>query len=573
MIIFSQKTSEEEMRIKTRLMMANLIIVILLISISLVSYIGLNVSRTTYNTIINESMEDIIILREIQNYFAGQANDERGFLLTGDSKYEEELKAKAQEVDNRIIKLQGIMKEQEEKTLLQGILDSHKSFTDINLKVIRTYLAGNQEQAKNLSFTEGRDIRKGLEDSYNQLVNLELDRKDQKLSDNQVLLSRIAVWSLILSIFSLIIAIFFGQLNSRKITFPLKAITEYSGLLADGKLDFDKQEFNSKDEIGELAQNFTKMIENLKMLVSQIKETATQVSSSSQELSASSKQQAEVINQVAVAIEDVVAGTERQNTAVDETSTAIEQITAAIQEVAASSNEVAGQASETSMAAKKGQEAVDRAVSQMNKIGQVTAEVKASIDQLAVGSKKIGEITDVISGIADQTNLLALNAAIEAARAGEQGRGFAVVAEEVRKLAEQSSEAAKQITVLIDDNQTNIDNAVNSMLASTKDVQTGVEVVTFAGETFVAITNSINQVVNQIQEVSATVEEMASGSQQIVSSVKNIENISKENLGQSQTVTAAVEEQNASIDQIAVSSQGMAQMAQELLVAVNKFTL
>jgi methyl-accepting chemotaxis protein len=566
-------TGDEKMKIKTRLLMTNLLVVVLLIAVSFVSFIGLKVSRETYSNIINENMVDIVTLREIQYFFTGQANDERGFLLTGDPSYEKELKTKAQEISNRIEKLQGIMKEQKEKELLQGISDSHKKYTDINLKVISTYSSGNQDQAKSLSFNEGRDIRKGLETSFNELINYELNEKDQKISNNELMLNRLSVGSLILSIFSVILAILLGLFNSRKITLPLNIVTNYSRLIADGKLNFEKKEINSKDEIGELSQNFTKMVENLRVLISQIKESANHVASSSQELSASSEQQALVINQVSTAIETVATGTKKQNVAIDETSTVIEQITAAIQQVAVSSNEVAGQATETSNAANQGRQAIDRVVNQMDKIGHVTAEANSSMDELAKGSKKIGEITDVISGIANQTNLLALNAAIEAARAGEQGRGFAVVAEEVRKLAEQSSEAAKQITALINDNQTNIDNAVHSMQASTKDVQTGIEVVTFAGETFNTITNSINQVVNQIQEVSATVEEMASGSQHIVSSIKNIESISRENLEQSQTVSAAVEEQTASIDEIAVSSQGMAKMAQDLLVASNKFIL
>lgn len=246
-------------------------------------------------------------------------------------------------------------------------------------------------------------------------------------------------------------------------------------------------------------------------------------------------------------------------------------MSAAIQEVAASSNEVTEQATNTSLAAKEGQKVVGKSVSQMQKVGHVTAEVQVAVDELEQGSKKIGEITNVISGIASQTNLLALNAAIEAARAGEQGRGFAVVAEEVRKLAEQSKEAAEQITSLINNNQTNINNAVKAMRAGTADVKDGIVIVTSAGETFTQIVGSINQVVTQIQEVSTTVEEMARGSQLILLNINQIENISKDNMSQSQSVSAATEEQTASSEQIASASQSLTQMAQDLQVVVSKF--
>jgi len=374
-----------------------------------------------------------------------------------------------------------------------------------------------------------------------------------------------------ISVAAILLAIVIGLVIAQMIANPLIAMVAHVGEIAVGNLTIEDVKVNSKDEIGELGMALNTMVGNLRRLIKQVTESAESVASSSEALSSSAEQQAQATNQVAVAIQGVAGGTEKQNTAIDETSTAIEQISAAIQEVAASSNEVAGQATQTSSVAKEGQQAVDRAVNQMNKIGYVTAEVQGSIDQLAMGSKKIGEITDVISGIADQTNLLALNAAIEAARAGENGRGFAVVAEEVRKLAEQSLEAAKQITSLINENQTNIDNAVRAMQAGTNDVQTGVEVVTSAGETFVKIADSINQVVNQIQEVSATVEEMASGSQQIVSFIRQIENISKENMDQTQTVSAATEEQTASVEQIASASQSLAKMAQDLQVVVSTF--
>ncbi len=373
------------------------------------------------------------------------------------------------------------------------------------------------------------------------------------------------------SLVAISFALGIGLMVGRLISVSLDKVVANINEIAAGNLSIGEVHLNSKDEIGIIAKSLNVMAANLRDLIGQVATSAQQVASFSEELTASAEQQAQVSNQVAMAISGVAAGIEKQSNAIDETSTAIEQISAAIQQVAASSSEVAEQACKTSLAANEGQKMVDKAVGQMDKIGHFTGEVQGAVDELASGSKKIGEITNVISGIAAQTNLLALNAAIEAARAGEQGRGFAVVAEEVRKLAEQASESAKQITVLINDNQTNIANAVRAMQVGTQDVKTGIEMVSIAGETFVQIAYSINKEVSQIQEVSATVEEMASGSQQIVSSIKQIENISKENLGQSQTVSAATEEQTASVEQIASTSHSLAKMAKDLQIAVSKF--
>ncbi|MBP2657756.1 MAG: methyl-accepting chemotaxis sensory transducer, partial [Firmicutes bacterium] len=168
-------------------------------------------------------------------------------------------------------------------------------------------------------------------------------------------------------------------------------------------------------------------------------------------------------------------------------------------------------------------------------------------------------------------NLLALNAAIEAARAGEQGRGFAVVAEEVRKLAEQSQDAAKQIAALIGEIQGDTDKAVNAMNDGTREVKVGAEVVNASGKAFQEIADLIYKVSNQIKEISTEIEQMAVGSQRIVESVKQIDTLSKKASGEAQTVSAATQEQSASMQEVASSSQALANLAMDLRQAVGKF--
>ena len=186
------------------------------------------------------------------------------------------------------------------------------------------------------------------------------------------------------------------------------------------------------------------------------------------------------------------------------------------------------------------------------------------VGKLGERSSEIGKIVDTISGIAGQTNLLALNAAVEAARAGEQGRGFAVVAEEVRKLAEQSQDAAKQIAGLINEIQVDTGKAVNAMKEGTREVKAGSEAVQDTGRTFDDIVNLVGQVSEQVNDISAAIEQMAASSQNIVTSVKHIDKISKEASAHTQTVSAATEEQLASMEEIASSSQALANLAQNL---------
>ena len=360
---------------------------------------------------------------------------------------------------------------------------------------------------------------------------------------------------------------------ARRIARPIQALEAAATRIADGDISLIKLNIVSNDEIGRLGQAFEKMTENLRTLIQKITQATNQVAASSEELTASAEQSALAVNQVAESVSGVAQGAERQLRAVVETAAVLEQLSSGIQQVAANANQVAGNSSRAVESAKEGDKSVEKAVNQMAHIEQTVNNSAQVVAHLGERSKEIGQIVDTISGIAGQTNLLALNAAIEAARAGEQGRGFAVVAEEVRKLAEQSQEAAKQIAKLIGEIQGDTDKAVVAMDEGTREVKVGTEVVTTAGRAFKDIATTIARASDQVKEISATMQQMASGSQQIVASVKRIDKHTKIAAAECQTVSAATEEQSATMEEIAVSSQALATMAEDLAQAVSNFKI
>jgi Methyl-accepting chemotaxis protein len=206
---------------------------------------------------------------------------------------------------------------------------------------------------------------------------------------------------------------------------------------------------------------------------------------------------------------------------------------------------VVSQSSQAVEIAKEGQDTVEKSVSQMNSIDQSVMSFAAIIRQLGERSKEIEHFVNDISGIADQTNMLALNAAIEAARAGAQGKGFAVVAEEVRILADQSQEAAKQITSIVNAIQTDSHIASSAIDVVNEEVKHGTETVNNSGEAFTKIEEMINRVFIQINEVSSILQQALSGNQLIFDSVARIENASRNTSEEIQTVSAATQEQLA----------------------------
>jgi methyl-accepting chemotaxis protein len=358
----------------------------------------------------------------------------------------------------------------------------------------------------------------------------------------------------------------------RRITKPVERLAGQVSMVAGGDLTV-KAEVNGKDEIAALATGFNTMVHNLNDLIRRVQTSAEQVAASSEELTATSEQSAQAANQVATSIAEVAAGATEQMGAADETSAVMEQMSAGIQQVAANANQVAAQSALTADKAQNGGKAVEKAVSQMSQIESAVNTSAQVVAKLGDRSKEIGQIVDTISGIAGQTNLLALNAAIEAARAGEQGRGFAVVAEEVRKLAEQSQEAAKKIAELIGEIQTDTEKAVVAMQDGTREVETGADVVKAAGGAFGEIAELVQQVSGQVKEISAAIQQLAAGSRQIAGAVRTIDNRSKKTADQSQSVSAATEEQLASMEEIAASSQALAQLAQDLQAVVSQFRI
>lgn len=342
--------------------------------------------------------------------------------------------------------------------------------------------------------------------------------------------------------------------------------------LAGGELHV-KGQVHSQDELGKLTEMYNQTIDKLRNMVLNIQKSAEHVASSSQELTASADQSSQVTQQIAQSIGQVATASEGQLKAVNQTAGAIHTMSTQLEAISGNASDSSRQAAQAQETAVEGSIAVKKAVEQMSNIEHTVNESAQVIGTLGERSKEIGQIVDTISGIAGQTNLLALNAAIEAARAGEHGKGFAVVAEEVRKLAEQSQEAAKQIAELIAKIQNETQQAVVSMQAGTQEVKVGAEVVNESGAAFKKIMTLAEVVAKQVGDIAGTIKEVSLGAQQIVTSAEVINRETQNVSGETQSVSAATEQQSAAMEQIAASSQSLAKIAQSLQEETRKFSV
>ncbi|MGD8191297.1 methyl-accepting chemotaxis protein [Brevibacillus ginsengisoli] len=357
---------------------------------------------------------------------------------------------------------------------------------------------------------------------------------------------------------------------SRYLTNQIKTVNELSLAMAQG--DFTQTlTVRSADEFGQMAQNFNQMAFNVKALLSQIAASSHHVAATSEQLTASAEETSKATEQIANSIQEVAVGSDNQVRSVEQSTKAIVEMTSGIDQIAQNAQHVTETAQQALYMAEGGNQSIQTAMTQMNSISDHIGELSEIVQGLGTHSQQIGQILEVISGIADQTNLLALNAAIEAARAGEHGRGFAVVADEVRKLAEQSSQSAQKISHLITSIQVETTKAVDAMATSTKEVTSGIDIVNNAGESFQLIQDYVNQVAQRIAEVSDSARALSSHTQQVVESTNYIAQVADDTAAGTQNVSAASEEQLASMEEITSSAASLSHMAEELHGLISKF--
>lgn len=389
----------------------------------------------------------------------------------------------------------------------------------------------------------------------------------------------------------LVLAFGLAWLLSGTIAKPIHQLVELMNRTKSGDLTttvvVDRQ-----DELGELLLAYNAMVEHLRQLVSEINSSSKVVTETVHNLKGVAQETASNTQLIAGRIEEVAmgnrqqvdsvratvdvmmnfsstilqiaAGAEDQTRRAGTTSEVVNQVLQAIDSVAESTQSVATNANQTSLAAQEGSNAVKSSIEGMERIKKQVFESANHVKNLGEHSNHIGAIIQVIDDIAQQTNLLALNAAIEAARAGEHGKGFAVVADEVRKLAERSSGATKEIGVLITSIQDVIKLAVNNMETGTEEVANGTKLTYNAGAALDNILHNVAQTNDQVQGISAVTEQISASAREAMSSIQQLVSIAEDNTSSTEEMAAGSVQVTETIKNIEGISQQSASSAQEI---------
>lgn len=406
-------------------------------------------------------------------------------------------------------------------------------------------------------------------EGFNQRQSDTLQVNQQGIFNN---INRASRDTLVGSILAIIAALVIGLALSRWIIREINQLQETMSKAGLGDLAV-VAEVKSNDEFGDLNAAFNVMVSRLAELVKQARDVSSNLAASSQQLAATSEEVTVSVGEVSESMQKVAGDADQGTKSIVEASQVLLELSSLTQIARKQSQSAAASSQTTLETAESGKKTVEDAVGRMATIRTKTLETEELMATLSELSQQIDSITETITGLADQTNLLALNAAIEAARAGESGRGFAVVAEEVRKLAELSTQGAKDASGLVQKVLIGVNAAVQSTKDSREEVEIGVQIMNRAGESLNNIYEAVQNTAKDVQySVEVTDSEVAS-SDKIVQLINTVASVIEGTSAQAQAVAASTEEINASMETVATSVQEAAVMAQELNSDVDHFKI
>ncbi|SHJ18105.1 methyl-accepting chemotaxis protein [Lutispora thermophila] len=449
-----------------------------------------------------------------------------------------------------------------EKVMKENILnDPNQSFSEVGKRML-------ESKNGNASYLDGNEKYKLYYYNFpktNWIIGLTISEKELYEPLNVLLRNVVILFFVCISIVTLVIILFTKNIISRIV--KIKATAE---LLAQGDLTV-KCDVNSKDELGALSNSFDRMINNMKKLLIGVRNVAEEAAHSANSLAAISEETVASSEEVCRAVEDIAKGAGEQASDAEQSSINAASLDEKFEQLKIKSKTMYDNAKEVNDANKDGIIAVEELIKKTKLNNESMIKIQETIKDLNIKSSKINEILGTISSIAGQTNLLALNASIEAARAGEAGRGFAVVAEEIRKLAEESKEAADKIKEIVEELQAENNNAIERMSEVKYITQEQTSAVEGVNRTFSIISRSIGNITDEIDKVNKFIDELSINKDIIVKSISSISAVSEETAAATEEVTASLNEQVKAIEEVAKNAERLNELSMELNQQINQF--
>ena len=382
------------------------------------------------------------------------------------------------------------------------------------------------------------------------------------------------LWGLIISLFiGVVLSYFLGK----SIEKPIVKVTEFAVKTADLNLADTDEELeeliNIKDQTGDMARALYETRKKLKVIASELQMVSLTVTNQSDNLTKNTGENVNAITQVVTTIDQMAVGNAEQAETMSGISTTLSDVVSLIDEIATKTSESAEQAFQSLESINEGQTSVDMQTSKMDKALLVSSEVNRSINELKGMINQVTGFVGIITSIASQTNLLALNASIEAARAGEAGKGFAVVADEIRKLAEETSSSAREITTIIEKTSITTDLAVSNIEHSNILVDEQREGLKITEQAFNKIKSMYEGIVDGLKQTAVAMGTVNGNSKTVSGQIKELTSQAADFAASTEEISATGQEQLASTESIANSAKELDSLAIKLNEQINKFKI
>ncbi|MFJ7640544.1 methyl-accepting chemotaxis protein [Peribacillus sp. NPDC097225] len=511
-------------------------------------------------------VDDLIINQ--QDY----SNDIRGYMIYGDAKYLEGRSEKNDKFEGAYKELEKTIEKKEDRTLLEEAYKAKWKYTELSEEIINNVQKEKTQEAlviaKETSVLEEIIIEKAIQLSDNQKVYMQEKRKeiDALVKDMLSFITLVIIGGFILSIVM-------PTVLSRSITRPVRKLTAAIGEVAGGNLQVESIQVRNKDEIGEMAGAFNKMVNELKSIVSSMRDSSSQLAVQAEQMSASSEESLASSEMVAKTAEDNMQGTNQQVVIIENSVDSMNEMAAAVGRVTESNVDMLQSAETVNSLVREGSSSMNAVTKEMNHINSTIQDSAKIMEMMTSHSSDIQRVTALITDISDQTNLLALNAAIEAARAGDHGKGFAVVADEVRKLAEQSKLSASEIANMVSMIQDATKKGVESIKMGTKKAEDGLIASENSLQVFDQIKVAVGEVGKRIESASNAIEDIQAMTEEVAAGATSVKEIAVSAAERAHDTSAATEEQLAANEQITTGAQSLAILAENLQKEVSHFKI
>ncbi|WHH59331.1 methyl-accepting chemotaxis protein [Petroclostridium sp. X23] len=569
-----------KLKTKTKLI---IFIIFMVIGINIVGFNGgynMNKLSDQLEIMYDEHLVPIHLLADVENQTLAIQSNLFELLVTTESSHKERIKEDISVRENAVNEDitnygQSLLAEYESEqyALLKESITAVQDFTH---KFIKAIESGEPDEAYALFQTGGNKELESLKSIIDEITNHNITNAHEANIQNDATADKISMINIIITFIMTFISLIFGILITTSISKPLSKVVKVLNKTAEFDLTYDSSLENMlqyKNEIGIMVRALTDMRSSLGNLVKGVSSISRNLATHSEELSASTDENTKVIVQVVDSINKIADGNSSQAEMISGTNQTISDVVRTISNINQSTLDNAESAAKSLYMVELGEKAVNLTIERMHENFDITQEVGNSVSELAEMVSKVESIISVITSIADQTGLLSFNAAIEAARAGEAGAGFSVVSEEIRKLAEGTSEAAKEITAIIKDTTEKSKKASKNMASTKLTLDTQIEAANNTKDVFDKIKLSVADIVNKSKQMAHMLNKVDLKSKEIVEKTDKMAAVAEGSAAASQEISTSGEEQLASVEMIAHSANDLSKMAEELNNEVRKFKL